>query len=373
MASYRRRRPMARPIRERDQRRDAGRRRTAAAGRRGEEPRAERGDDRPDRARRAEDALGGRRARRPATTAPRAGTCAGDADRERRALDDAEDDHRTRSRASRGTGGRRSPIADQADDEREEAALAVDEPAHEPGTARGSAGANVKNVRPIMPEARPERGEVQAPDDLVRAAGEVAADAERDRRDEQPVDAAVQAAPHPRRVGRASTLVRGRELRRMRHRARRHPTSDEHRRDHEDRPAIQNTIVGCPVRPAAMPADRGPEHQAAHLRGPVQRRTSRPGARAGWRRRGSRGRRGRTSEADSPATCAEDDERHGPDDEQRQRRRRTRPRDEPDDHHAACAATRSAIQPNSGSPDEARGRPCRDDDAERRQCRRRAA
>ena len=129
-------------------------------------------------------------------------------------------------------------------------------------------------------------------------------------------------------------------------------------------PAIQNTIVGLRRdAAAAMPPIAGPEHEPAGLRGPVQRRTPRPGARAGWRRRGSRGPPGRTSRSRSPASGAEDptnatgpttnsgsDREHG-----------RRPNEAGDHQRPARDAVREPAEDRLA--DEPRGGPCGDDHA----------
>ena len=131
------------------------------------------------------------------------------------------------------------------------------------------------------------------------------------------------------------------------------------------RPATQNTTVGCPVSPAAMPPIAGPEHQAAHLRGAVQaEQLAVPlgrvgvdevaaGGRVVHRRRRGRRAPGATMNAAGPtmnsgATA------------------NTAASEQADDHHRLA---RTAV----GDPAEQRlaqqpgGRPRRDDDAERRQ------
>ena len=168
IASHRRRRPMASPIASDDERRDARRvERVGEVRRRPARPAASEATIVPDRARGAEDALrgraraGGRRPRHEQEQRRRR-------ERERRALDDAQRGHepdlghdRVQQAADADAG--------HADDEREEAALAVDEPA-EPRRQHEDRQGEREERQPDQADAGAELGEVQAPDHLVGAA-----------------------------------------------------------------------------------------------------------------------------------------------------------------------------------------------------------
>ncbi len=206
----------------------------------------------------------------------------------------------------------------------------------------------MKNVTPISAEARAEVREVQAPDDLVGAAREVAPDVERDGRDA--------AAGCPTRRGRvpapassAPRLAAGRVVPRVgRGAGVGHADGDDHGGHDDSEPGHPEHDRGLARDRGRDAADRRADHEPAHLRRAVQ--PEQLAVALGRVRVHEVATRGRVVDGGrQPRQGPQRDEGERPDHEQR-RHREHRGEARARSPSSRLRDVRSATQPNSGSP-----------------------